>query len=747
MNLIAYVPLLVALILCQDGAYSKKQVKNPKRPNIIFILMDDLDIQLGSMQVMTKTRAMFERHGAEFVNAFVTSPICCPSRSSILTGMYAHNHGCLTNTVNCASPSWRRGPERKNFGYYLQKSGYRTGYFGKYLNNYDGKWVPTGWDNWSALLKNSKFYNYTLKRNRALERHGQDYNKDYFTDVVTNYSIDFFLESKTNQPDKPVMMVVGMAAPHGPEDPAPQHKDMFKNVTAPRHPNFNVHSNDKHWIMRYTKPMDKQKTGFSDLLHRRRLLTLLSADDAIHRLYTSLKQRRMLDNTYIFLSSDHGYHLGQFGMAKGKSQPYETDIRVPFYALGPRVPNAKKIKDIVLNIDLAPTFLDIGEVKVPGAMDGRSVLDLLGTSKNTKLKWRESFLVEKSKKLYGSEYKKPTRTKAELIKEKCRLLNYPSGCKRGQDWTCAVVNGQLRLRKCRRVTTGLGIPRRHSRSLSLRYYGLTNKRCKCLKKDRAGKSSRRFEKRSSKDVPNSMYPWSRRYSNYERHLKKESSATYNNKKSLEDQMRRINLRIKASRERLSLLRSKKKSLANMYRGSTVPEKKTCRCVNSKNSQYEKVRIYQKGKISSQKMRKRERKRLNRTKKKRTCSNPGLNCFLHTNDHWKTEPLWKNGSFCFCPTSSNNSYWCVRTINAQENYIYCEFVTSFCEFYDLNTDPYQLNNTITTLPRDFHARLHNQLEYLTSCRHSNGCEAYPDRTFPEMSIVALEKACTNRQYSS
>lgn len=88
--------------------------------------------------------------------------------------------------------------------------------------------------------------------------------------------------------------------------------------------------------------MDSQKTAFSDLLHRRRLLTLLSADDAIHRLYRSLKQRGMLDNTYIFLSSDHGYHLGQFGLAKGKSQPYETDIRVPFYVLGPKVPNGKK---------------------------------------------------------------------------------------------------------------------------------------------------------------------------------------------------------------------------------------------------------------------------------------------------------------------------------------------------------------------------------------------------------------------
>ena len=127
MNLISSALLLVVLTLCQDGVYSKKKMKNSKRPNIIFILMDDLDIQLGSMQVMTKTRTMFEKHGAEFVNAFVTSPICCPSRSSILTGMYAHNHGCLTNTVNCASAAWRRGPEKKNFGYYIQQTGYKTG--------------------------------------------------------------------------------------------------------------------------------------------------------------------------------------------------------------------------------------------------------------------------------------------------------------------------------------------------------------------------------------------------------------------------------------------------------------------------------------------------------------------------------------------------------------------------------------------------------------------------------------------
>lgn len=123
--------LLLTLTLLETsvhgGRRNKKKPTRSSRPNIIFILMDDLDLQLGSMEVMKKTRRIFRNDGAEFVNAFVTSPICCPSRSSILTGMYAHNHGCMTNTVNCASLSWRRGPEKKNFGHYLQQSGYKTG--------------------------------------------------------------------------------------------------------------------------------------------------------------------------------------------------------------------------------------------------------------------------------------------------------------------------------------------------------------------------------------------------------------------------------------------------------------------------------------------------------------------------------------------------------------------------------------------------------------------------------------------
>ena len=103
--------------------------------------------------------------------------------------------------------------------------------------------------------------------------------------------------------------------------------------------------------------MDAKKIAFSDLVHRRRLLTLLSVDDAIHRLYKGLKNQGMLDNTYIFFSSDHGYHLGQFGLAKGKSMPYESDIRVPFYALGPKVPKGARLVAAKISRNNQPNVL------------------------------------------------------------------------------------------------------------------------------------------------------------------------------------------------------------------------------------------------------------------------------------------------------------------------------------------------------------------------------------------------------
>jgi N-acetylglucosamine-6-sulfatase len=368
----------------------------PERPNMILILTDDLDA--ASISHMPNLRSMLVEQGTTFENAFVTDPLCCPSRATILRGQYPHNHQVLTNEPPSGGFEKFRamGHENSTIATWLQSVGYRTIFVGKYLNSYEGTYVPPGWDEWYAVSGN--YMSTDLNENGTINHY--DPEEEYLTDVLAERAAGYVGRPGGGAPSffvphKPFFMWLGTTAPHQPAEPAPRHADALADVSLPRPPSFDEKdvSDKPDWISD-NPPLSPDQISFAEDLYRKRLQSMLAVDEMIGELVHTLRQSGELDNTYIVFTSDNGYHLGTHRLTAGKWTAYEEDIRVPLIVRGPGVPEGRKLEHLVLNNDLAPTFAQLGGAQAPSFVDGRSLVPLLGDDPPPPDEWRRAFLVE-----------------------------------------------------------------------------------------------------------------------------------------------------------------------------------------------------------------------------------------------------------------------------------------------------------------------------------------------------------------
>ncbi len=396
-RLLAAILVLLIAALAATGGSAAAREGGAGKPNFVFILTDDM--RTDDLDHMPMTRSFLAEQGTTFSNAFVSYPTCCPSRSSILRGQYARNHGVLGNGPPDGGfqKFHELGLESSTVATWLDDAGYSTGLFGKYLNNYpegaDPSRIPPGWDEWFARLGPNdeySYYDYDMNKNGRVVHYGES-EDDYSTDVLSREARDYMSDSIRE--GQPFFAYISPTAPHSPATPAARHTDEFKGLEAPRVPSFDEPGvGDKPQWIQNTDPMDKAETEETDRIYRERLRTLQAVDEMVANVVRSLRERGEMDNTYIVFTSDNGFHLGEHRLTIGKRTPYEEAIRVPLIVRGPGVPAGETRDEMTLNTDFAPTFDDLGGADAPGFVDGRSLAPLL--TRREPESWRTAFLIE-----------------------------------------------------------------------------------------------------------------------------------------------------------------------------------------------------------------------------------------------------------------------------------------------------------------------------------------------------------------
>jgi len=359
-----------------------------RKRNIVFILVDDHRYDAlgcaGHPWLKTPHIDRLAANGAHFQNSFVTTSLCSPSRASILTGLYMHAHKVEDNF----SPL---DPKLPTFSQVLQKEGYRTGFFGKWHMGGDSDEPRAGWDHWFSFFGQGQYENPPVNENgqRRVE-------KGNITDILTEQACQF-IDKNSN---RPFCLYLSHKGVHFPFEPAARHKKLYAGEPIPRP--STIWSNDERnkqlpdWVQkrRYTRHgvegLFGQVISFEDA-YRDYMRCLVAIDESVGRVTAQLEAKGLLNDTLIVYMGDNGYMWGEHGMVDKRTM-HEPSMRVPMVAHCPSlIPKGVKPAEMVLNLDITPTFLDVAGVRDVPKMHGRSFLPVVtGRAAN----WRKDFVYE-----------------------------------------------------------------------------------------------------------------------------------------------------------------------------------------------------------------------------------------------------------------------------------------------------------------------------------------------------------------
>jgi N-acetylglucosamine-6-sulfatase len=418
--------LLAALCVPLAGTADRAEARAPikSRPNFVVIQTDDQTMDElyaafrpgggTAIRAMPNTLALIARKGVTFTRYYVSYSLCCPSRVTLLTGRYAHNHNVRGNVPpNGGYPGFASRPAfSHNLATWLSKAGYRTIHIGKFLNGYgdapydDGKTVPPGWDAWHSVLHADSehfFYGYTLNDNGSIDGpfgdsgswETREYGKRddfgcpsapldgqpcfYETDVFNRLASE---ELRATPPTRPFYLQLDYTAPHGDfrrpagPEPATRHYDSFLGAPLPRNraqgfDEGNV--NDKPSFIHRAPFLTATEIHTYRVDYEKSLESLRSVDDGVKAIVGTLGALHRLRSTYVIFTSDNGFFFGEHRLNGGKFLAYEPSTHLPFLMRGPGIGAGTRSGELTANIDIAPTVLELAGVKPDSSVDGRSM--------------------------------------------------------------------------------------------------------------------------------------------------------------------------------------------------------------------------------------------------------------------------------------------------------------------------------------------------------------------------------------